>query len=315
LRAEDRPSLIGWSATQTNNYRIFGDPKTKAVYAAAQTGEIYEIKGEVWAWRPEKAKPVDVNTDKGAKILARVVELQTRDKLIHALREKKAEEFSGGDPILRNILIQHIEDRNGRDPAPMRKKGIDLYSVGENASHTFYLGTKEGRIFRYASGDDPPNVKDSVLNSLGVEEVDPGTLTEQQVDAAAGEYAKEIAYYLSTSLFGFDEIVPKPAAGASYEEWERYTEEFGKAKERLVASWTPILRPFIRRAFDPTIVKEEKYPTVELPEYGPVRFRLENDPVDVTDKESTYLGRYGFFINPGDLKQPAGPSELDEEGN
>ena len=40
------------------------------------------------------------------------------------------------------------------DPRPFARDGIDLYAVGHNASHHFYLGVKDGVLHSYAIGED-----------------------------------------------------------------------------------------------------------------------------------------------------------------
>lgn len=48
-------------------------------------------------------------------------------------------------------------------PRPIIKNGIPFYWVGHNASHEFYLGVQDGKIYHYSVGEGGPPDKDGVI--------------------------------------------------------------------------------------------------------------------------------------------------------
>ena len=58
------------------------------------------------------------------------------------------------DRLMQSVLRMSREFNDGYLCAPCQKEGIDFYPVGRNASHEFYLGVKDGRMYRMAIGED-----------------------------------------------------------------------------------------------------------------------------------------------------------------
>ncbi len=75
--------------------------------------------------------------------------LQTRTRQL----QHRAAELSNGDKLLGRVMEAHLAYSNGRPSSPSSVDGIDFYVVGRNASHEFYLGTKDGRMFKRAFGE------------------------------------------------------------------------------------------------------------------------------------------------------------------
>lgn len=69
-------------------------------------------------------------------------------------RTKLVEEAANGNEMLHKVLRASIDFNNGFLQKPSQKEGIDFYPVGRNASHEFYLGVKDGKLFSLSSGED-----------------------------------------------------------------------------------------------------------------------------------------------------------------
>lgn len=77
-----------------------------------------------------------------------------------------ASKFAGGDAVLEEILQVHLQMNSGEKAYPHKIKTgavetdvkdlpalMEFYQVGRNASHSFYLGVHEGKIYSYACGE------------------------------------------------------------------------------------------------------------------------------------------------------------------
>ena len=109
-------------------------------------------------------------------------------RLSQGPRGKISETLSHGDPLLRRIMRIHLEYNGGHVNArPMIKDGITFYSVGHNASHYFYLGVKDGQMYRcsidgwYGSIDYERALEAGELDEEGVNS-DGSTITEIDPD-------------------------------------------------------------------------------------------------------------------------------------
>ena len=68
--------------------------------------------------------------------------------------------YADGDSILERILVQHFaysqahtKEITDLKPSGYEKDGVTFYRLGHNASHEFYLGTKDGKIFKLSFGE------------------------------------------------------------------------------------------------------------------------------------------------------------------
>jgi len=83
---------------------------------------------------------------------------------------ESARKHSGGDPIVEEILVWHMQYLGSAKPSePSVKDGIKFWAVGHNASHSFSAGVKDGQRYRSAFGeegwdevDDTPIHKESI---------------------------------------------------------------------------------------------------------------------------------------------------------
>jgi hypothetical protein len=67
------------------------------------------------------------------------------------------------DPLLRQVYEAHLiysyigrprTERIKVDAHPSVHDGVEFFMVGHNASHQFYLGTKDGKLYHGACGED-----------------------------------------------------------------------------------------------------------------------------------------------------------------
>lgn len=65
-----------------------------------------------------------------------------------------AKRLAKGDTVLEEILLWNMTFNGGRAPnAPTKRKGIHFWMVGQNASHQFEAGVKDGKRYRYSFGE------------------------------------------------------------------------------------------------------------------------------------------------------------------
>ena len=71
-----------------------------------------------------------------------------KNEAIKEARVIRAEELSQGDGLLERVLLDNMYYKNGdADSDPLILEGINFYQVGRNASHEFYMGTKDGKKY------------------------------------------------------------------------------------------------------------------------------------------------------------------------
>jgi len=76
------------------------------------------------------------------------------DKTISQARDNLALVLSEGNSVMQQILRIHLEYYGGTiDTSPTEEDGIKFYIVGRNSSHEFYLGMRDGKVFKMAFGD------------------------------------------------------------------------------------------------------------------------------------------------------------------
>jgi hypothetical protein len=87
---------------------------------------------------------VPVNDQHIISIIHKQIE---QDENIKLARTKIADVISNNDRVLAEVLRMHLKYTRGKIENPIRRKNIDFYQVGHNASHNFYAGTKCGKRF------------------------------------------------------------------------------------------------------------------------------------------------------------------------
>lgn len=83
-------------------------------------------------------------------IIAEVERQAAEDAEIDRERDQSCLEQAKGDPILADLMRWNMEYTGGPLHEWMKIDGIVFYSVGHNASHTFYAGTKDGKKYALA---------------------------------------------------------------------------------------------------------------------------------------------------------------------
>lgn len=79
--------------------------------------------------------------------IAGVRALAAEDAETLRARAQHVQELASGDPILVEVIEMHLAFRNGHIDSPHVEDGVAFYLVGQNASHQWSLGTKDGRSF------------------------------------------------------------------------------------------------------------------------------------------------------------------------
>lgn len=88
---------------------------------------------------------------KDEKIVASIKTKLEEDQHISHARGEVAVILSDNNPVLAEILRMHLEYSNGKIGHPFTKDGIDFYEVGHNATHHFYLGIKDGKVYKLST--------------------------------------------------------------------------------------------------------------------------------------------------------------------
>jgi hypothetical protein len=77
----------------------------------------------------------------------------SREEKLANKREFVAKAIALDDSILFDIISAHLGYMGSKLPITIVKNGIELYCVGRNASHEFYLGRKNGETWKYVVGE------------------------------------------------------------------------------------------------------------------------------------------------------------------
>ena len=107
-------------------------------------------------------------------VRAQIDEIRAREELVWAARRRRAREWAtechGGNASAEDMFFMAIQFANGE---PQHQEfdvagfeDVDWYQLGRNASHSFYAGMREGRLFRCSWGCDEEKPYVSELESL-----------------------------------------------------------------------------------------------------------------------------------------------------
>lgn len=83
-----------------------------------------------------------------------IAEMNRRIELteqIENARKQQAKKLANGNKILETIFKLHICFTDGEIRVPYIFEDIKFYQVGRNATHVFYLGGRNGKLYRYSS--------------------------------------------------------------------------------------------------------------------------------------------------------------------
>ena len=93
-------------------------------------------------------------------ILTQIRAQVDEDEKISKSREELATEHAGDDQIFKYILQAHLEYNDGHiDPIVDDETGVTFYQVGQNSSHTFSIGVKDGQKYLMTFGESGFNEK------------------------------------------------------------------------------------------------------------------------------------------------------------
>jgi hypothetical protein len=330
VKATDSFSVCGYGSLfeedgEPWNYKKYRDPEDGLSYLMGEDGKIL-LEDE-----DGDHQVVDPTDEDGRDIVLRIHELKTRDEAIQMARFVRAKELSHGDKVLEAIILQSAEISR-ENPRPYQRCGIDFYTVGENASHSFYLGVKDGRIYRYALSDDLC-IKDELRQAVESNYSAAINMTGSELKEKLTEEAKEIALtriveriiekivdYTMILLDDADEHEVKAFENLlntyiTDEELKRFyyiycdcrntKEQVAEASELLIKRAKELWRSELEKYIDEALNTSENTPF----EYFPAGTNLEmdqelvHDPVDVTDQKSVYISS-GTFVDPSELRAP-----------
>lgn len=270
----------------------------------------------------------DPNTAEGQKIIAEAYRLIERDQLIDALRAKKAKDLAKGDPMLEQILKITIGLSGGEDPTVKLVNDIPLYFVGENSTHFFYLGTKDGHLYRYSRAYDDFILRDEVRFTLDLEEGDPfpTSLSETEINHVIDYIVNQIIPKIKENDFDdFDDTTDNEPNNLTTT--LDTTEKINELKKLIQSDvWSknkkiPVIcreqwEPTLRRLLD-ELMQKKSTPGAdlgtdnELSKITGVPCLIESNPIDITGRdEAVYIGRNGASINPAQIEQSTPDTSL-----
>jgi len=137
----------------------------------------------------------------------------TRIENITQRIRRKAKRFGGDNENLKTILRMHFNYSASSNGKPYQYEGIEFFPVGQNASHAFYLGEKDGKVYRLSMGEDDYKVlnpgdphyksKEYLVETIGYkpEELTDGMLRHLNTEPVIGEHISEV-HDLSTAYLG-----------------------------------------------------------------------------------------------------------------
>lgn len=319
LSPTDRLGLISYGTDESgqffSTYLDRDQPNSELVYVTHANGDVStypiitdKIYKEYRDTNSGYAQKVHANpeTTEGQATIEKANYLVERDRFIEALRVRRAKELAGGDPLLEHVLHLAFKVTKGYDPDPYVKNGIALYEVNQNASHGFYLGVKDGRLYRYSSSGELV-VKDVMRAKLGLADNEPlpnqisqdvldsiiTSLTEQavrQIQAEDGHFYR--SEFVSRNNNQTETESPSTSLSTSNPEdllrfictatYEQFDSVVAVCKQR----WGDTFKDHVT-----AILNQQTSTTPKIPA---LLYQLSNDPIDVTDERQVYLGRGGY---------------------
>ena len=115
---------------------LYRHPETGISIALTEDGDAYAREGGDFI-------PV---TDENTVLVIRGLRDEDRNTL--AARRFFAQQAGGKNEILSFILRSHMAFNDGAPEDPVIRNEISFYKVGRNSTHTFYMGTKDGKRYR-----------------------------------------------------------------------------------------------------------------------------------------------------------------------
>jgi len=118
-------------------------------------GDLYGIDDKKFLLTNERRPRVYVENDnrfvgQDEELYQKVLAMEQHDYDVAKARDKYAVELAKGDEVLVLVYRYALEYGNGQIEDPMERDGVTLYKVGRNASHDFYLGSKDGKLYKAA---------------------------------------------------------------------------------------------------------------------------------------------------------------------
>ena len=288
----DALSVYCWSCDQdgqettfyedhaTGAHYILNADETRVAYSPNKRGR-YDLSDAIKTYRET------TTSREYAQRLTEARQLRKKDTAIHAARKRLAHEAAGDrGPILERILLIAIERNHGTLPELYpTKQGVDLYHVGENASHFFYAGTKDGRVYQYAECPSDLVLFRDLMSPY----------QDHSSDNDVDTVFWNIYEYLSDEWRYFVDASP-----ASRDTFDHYWE-----------SAAPLVRQQIQQAIQ--LYKDQPYDPnnnsleLALPSTDawkdppPIQIAIRNALHDATDQGSFYIGRGGSTLRFQDL--------------
>jgi len=121
-----------WAVYNVNGTEVFLSPDGRAMHEPAN-------------------KPV-VLTDQD--LIRQAIAMAESDRKIEAARDRAASKLAKGTALLQTVIRWHMEYTGGKVSDPYVVDDVEFFQVGRNSSHSFYIGTSDGKRFVLACGED-----------------------------------------------------------------------------------------------------------------------------------------------------------------
>ena len=113
------------------------------------------IRDDCGNWWTEDSNESDFERVVDKVVLKRLEALHIEDEQIKDERQQEVQRLAAGNDDLAFILQIHAEGHDGQMCPPSEFEGVQMYCVGRNASHEFYLGVKGGKRYYCSIGEGP----------------------------------------------------------------------------------------------------------------------------------------------------------------
>jgi hypothetical protein len=147
-------------------------------------GDTFDVDGRTFILTNERRPRVYDETERrmvsaDEDLYQRVLDMEQQDYDVMKARDEYAVHLAHGDEILASVYRCALEYGNGQIEEPETHDGVTLFKVGRNASHMFFLGAKDGKMYKAALCYDYDEVNDKTIEDWS---------GPREVESLQGEY-------------------------------------------------------------------------------------------------------------------------------